>query len=192
MKLRIHLAGVGGQGTQTASRVLGEAAMRAGIPVLVSALHGMAQRGGAVTNQVILGSARSPVIDPGQADVVVGFEPIEAARSAALPRPGALVIVSRSCIVPYSLTASGGTYPDVEGILAPLRAIAGRMATIDACGLAARAGDARAVGPVMLGALAAAAVLPFSASDLRVTLSDLSLGSRRAVSLAAFDLGLRG
>ena len=189
MRLRVHFAGVGGQGTQTASRILGEAAMRSGVPALVSALHGMAQRGGAVTNQVILGAARSPVVDRGEADVLLGFEPIEAARSAPMARPGALVIASTSRIVPFSLTAAGGTYPELDALLAPLREIAGRFLAIDAAGLASRAGDLRAVGPVVLGALAASSVLPFDPAALRAALSDLSSDSRRAVNLAAYDLG---
>ena len=131
-KLRIHFAGVGGQGTQTASRILGEAALRADVPVLVAALHGMAQRGGAVSNQVIMGGVHSPVIEPGEADVFLGFEPIEAARYAALARPGAEVIVSTSPIVPYALTAAGGTYPELDKLLSPLRKLASKMHVLDA------------------------------------------------------------
>ncbi len=189
MKLRIHFAGVGGQGTQTASRVLGEAAIRAGVPVRVATLHGMAQRGGAVTNQVILGNVRSPVIEPGEADVLIGFEPIETARSTPLCGPGTIVVSSTSRIVPYTLTSMGGSYPDVDALLAPLEALASRSYRLDAAALAALAGNVKAVGPVMLGALAALDVLPFDAVLLRSVIEELSGEARHAVNAAAFDLG---
>lgn len=191
MKLRIHFTGVGGQGTQTASRVLGEAAIRSDVPVRVAALHGMAQRGGAVTNQVLLGDVLSPVIEPGEADVLMGFEPMEMARSSPLVRSGTLVIASTSRIVPYILTASGGTYPDVDSLLGPIEEITGSMHRLDAASLAAEAGNVKAVGPVMLGALSAFSVLPFDAALLRDTLGDLSGSKRRDVNLRAYDLGLR-
>ncbi len=191
MRLRIHFAGVGGQGTQTASRVLGEAAIRADVPVRVAALHGMAQRGGAVTNQVMLGSVRSPVIEPGEADVLMGFEPIETARSTPLCGPRTIVVSSTSRIVPYTLTSMGGSYPDVDALLAPLEKLAARSHRLDAAALAARAGNVKAVGPVMLGALAALGVLPFDSALLLGVIEDLSSGERRAVNVAAFDLGKR-
>jgi indolepyruvate ferredoxin oxidoreductase beta subunit len=190
VKLRIHFAGVGGQGTQTASRVLGEAAIQAGVPVLVAALHGMAQRGGAVTNQVLLGPIRSPVIEPAGADVLVGFEPMETARSTPLVRRGTIVVASTSRVVPYVLTARGGSYPPVEALLDPIEALTGTMYRLDAASLALRAGNVKAIGPVMLGALSALDVLPFAADLVRSTIAGLSAGARRDVDLAAFDLGL--
>jgi indolepyruvate ferredoxin oxidoreductase beta subunit len=192
VSLRIHFAGVGGQGTQTASRVLGEAAIRADVPVRVAALHGMAQRGGAVTNQVVLGDIRSPVIEPGEADVLMGFEPIETARSTPLVGPGTIVVASTSRIVPYVLTSMGGTYPDVETLLGPVEKLASRSHRLDAAALAAQAGNVKAVGPVMLGALAALDVLPFDSGLLRSVIGELSGEDRRAVNLAAYDLGKSG
>jgi len=189
VSLRIHFAGVGGQGTQTASRVLGEAAIRSDVPVRVAALHGMAQRGGAVTNQVLLGDVRSPVIEPGEADVLVGFEPMETARSSPLVGPDTIVIASTSRIVPYVLTSMGGTYPDVESLLGPVEKLAARTHRLDAAALAAQAGNVKAVGPVMLGALAALDLLPFDSALLRTVLEDLPDEARRAVNVAAFDLG---
>jgi indolepyruvate ferredoxin oxidoreductase beta subunit len=192
VKLRIHFAGVGGQGTQTASRVLGEAAIRADVPVRVAALHGMAQRGGSVTNQVMLGTVRSPVIESGEADVLLGFEPMETARSTALVGPGTIVVASTSRIVPYVLTSMGGSYPDVDTLLAPVEELAARSHRLDAAALAAQAGNVKAVGPVMLGALAALDVLPLDASLIRDVIDELSGEARRTVNLAAFDLGLAG
>lgn len=191
MRLRVHFAGVGGQGTQTASRILGEAALGRGLGVLVAALHGMAQRGGAVINQVLIGDVRSPLIEPGEADVLVGFEPMETARSTPFVGPSTIVISSTSRIVPYVLTAAGGSYPSIDDLLGPVERICARMHRIDAASLAAGAGNALAIGPVMLGALGGLGALPFEARHLRETLAGLSTGSRRDVDLKAFDLGLR-
>jgi indolepyruvate ferredoxin oxidoreductase beta subunit len=192
VRLRIHFAGVGGQGTQTASRVLGEAAIRADVPVRVAALHGMAQRGGSVTNQVMLGTVRSPVIEPGEADVLMGFEPMETARSTSLVGPRTIVVSSTSRIVPYVLTSMGGSYPDIDALLGPVEELAARSHRLDAAALAAQAGNVKAVGPVMLGVLAALDVLPLDSALLRDVLDELSGESRRTVNLAAFDLGLAG
>ena len=78
---KIHLAGVGGQGTIKVSSIIGEAAMKKGINVVMSELHGMAQRGGVVTTEVKIGDAHSPVIENGDADLIIGFEPAEILRS---------------------------------------------------------------------------------------------------------------
>jgi indolepyruvate ferredoxin oxidoreductase beta subunit len=155
----------------------------------VAALHGMAQRGGSVTNQVMLGHVMSPLIEPGEADVLLGFEPIETARSTPLVRQGTLVIASTSRVVPFVLTARGGSYPEVQDLLAPIEAIAGSMHRLDAAALAAEAGNIKAVGPVMLGALCAFDVLPFGEDLLRATLDDLSDPARRDVNLAGLELG---
>ena len=74
---RIVFVGVGGQGNLLASNLLGQAALDMGIPVVVSEIHGMAQRGGVVESAVLMGGAKSPIVSNGEADVVVSFEPLE-------------------------------------------------------------------------------------------------------------------
>jgi len=80
---RLVFVGVGGQGNLLASRLLGEASLAAGIPAVVSEIHGMAQRGGIVESAVIMGGATSPIVSNGEADVLVGFEPMETLRALA-------------------------------------------------------------------------------------------------------------
>jgi hypothetical protein len=75
---RLVIVAVGGQGNLLASSVLGEAAMRSGIPLHMSEIHGMAQRGGVVESSLVFGDARSTIISDGEADVLVGFEPVNA------------------------------------------------------------------------------------------------------------------
>lgn len=79
--LRIYIVGVGGQGNVLASKMIGEAALSMGVPVLMSETHGMAQRGGVVESTVVLGGAQSPTISDNCADILLAFEPIEAVRA---------------------------------------------------------------------------------------------------------------
>ena len=85
---RIVFVGVGGQGNLLASNLLGQAALAAGQHVVVSEIHGMAQRGGVVESAVILGDATSPIVSDGEADVVVSFEPVEALRNSQQGQQG--------------------------------------------------------------------------------------------------------
>ena len=189
--LRIHLAGVGGQGTLSSSGVLGEAAKRAGLNVLISALHGMAQRGGMVTNQVIIGDVRSPVIDPGTADVLVGFEPLETVRSLPFGREGCVVLMNTAAVPPFPLTITGKRCPDVETLLPAVCERASLVLTVDALELARKAGNPKAISAVMLGLIAGAGILPFPAEALKDTFLSLSPPSRAEVNARAFDLGLK-
>ena len=94
LNLRIFLTGVGGQGTLLASRLLGEAALAAGYSPLVSETHGMAQRGGVVVSTVVLGNLQSPLISSGEADILLGFEALEAFRALDRCHAGSLVIAN--------------------------------------------------------------------------------------------------
>lgn len=86
---RVIITAVGGQGNLLASKVLGEAALLSGIPVRMSEIHGMAQRGGVVESSIVFGDAESTVISDGEADLLVGFEPSETLRALknAIPTP---------------------------------------------------------------------------------------------------------
>ena len=78
---RLVFIGVGGQGNLLASRLLGEASLSVGIPAVVSEIHGMAQRGGIVESAVLMGDVTSPIVSNGEADVLIGFEPVETLRA---------------------------------------------------------------------------------------------------------------
>ena len=111
--LRIFLTGVGGQGTLLASRLLGEAALAAGYNPMVSETHGMAQRGGIVVSTVVLGDLQSPLISPGEADIVLGFEALEAFRALDRCHAKTLVIANTATMVPYPVAIGQARYPSV-------------------------------------------------------------------------------
>lgn len=142
---RILVAGVGGQGVLMVAAVLGDAALAAGVPVVLGQTHGMAQRGGSVRVPVILGSARSAFFSAGEADILLGLDPLEAARAAPWLRPGGLALVSVR-----GVPLRGA--PSTEALLAAIPGLV-RVQTP----------SARLAGPAVLGAFAAlSSLLPAS------------------------------
>ena len=149
----VLLCGVGGQGTVLAADLLARAAMAAGRVVKVSEIHGMAQRGGAVTTVVRFGDeVRSMVTDPGCADVVVSFETTEALRNLPVLKEGGRLLVADEAIKPLPVTTGKASMPQAaRERLASLGA-----ALIPATELAREAGTAKAGNVVLLGALSTA------------------------------------
>jgi len=188
---RVLLVGVGGQGVLTAGNVLGDAALAAGLPVMVGQLHGMSQRGGAVECALVLGPGRSAFIGAGDADVVVAFEPLEALRALPRTKPGATVIVSREPIVPLSISTTGGEYPSFDEIEARLRTVAGRVVAADPGALAGELGDARVASAVMVGVLVGAGVLPIDRQTVGVAVEQRSPKAMRELNRRAFERGVR-
>jgi indolepyruvate ferredoxin oxidoreductase beta subunit len=189
IRLRIFLTGVGGQGTLLASRVLGEAALEAGFSPLVSETHGMAQRGGIVVSTVVLGEVKSPIISPGEADVLLGFEALETFRALNYCHARSLVIANTAAIAPYPVATGQAKYPPVDRMLALLGEQVGGLLAFDAGAWAREAGSPLAVNMVLLGALAATAYLPFSQDDLRHILTTRTNPKFMEANLKAFQAG---
>lgn len=148
----IMIVGVGGQGTLLASRVLGHLCTGAGYDVKVSEVHGMSQRGGSVVTYVRFGDrVWSPVADVGEADYILAFERLEAARWLSCLRKDGRLIVNDRRTNPMPVITGAMAYP--EDIVEKLRALGARVTPLDALALAQRAGSARAVNVVLLGVL---------------------------------------
>ena len=155
MTKNILIAGVGGQGTVLASRVLGKLAADAGWDVKVSEVHGMARRGGSVLTYVRFGEeVASPLIEAGQADALLAFESLEALRYLHCVKPGGAVIASAQRILPMAVIAGKEAYP--EDIEARLSASGCKVTLVDALSLAREAGMARAANSVLIGVLSGA------------------------------------
>jgi indolepyruvate ferredoxin oxidoreductase beta subunit len=149
------IVGVGGQGTLLASRVLGNLALSEGLNVKVSEVHGMAQRGGSVVTHVRFssGEVASPLVEPGQADVILAFELLEGLRWADYLKEDGLLIVNRQKISPMPVITGAAAYPeDVEERLN--KKFKGAV-FIDALDLASQSGNGRTLNSVLMGALAA-------------------------------------
>jgi len=152
--VNIIIAGVGGQGTLLASRVIGNTAIQLGYDVKVSEVHGMSQRGGSVVTYVKFSDAKvaSPVITEGNADFVLAFESLEAYRMMGFVKPGGKLIASTQQINPMPVITGTATYP--ENIFCKLQAKGIDLITVDALSLAIAAGNQKAVNTVLIGVLA--------------------------------------
>lgn len=183
----IFLAGVGGQGTLLASEILCEAFLLSGFDVKKSEVHGMAQRGGAVTTHLRFGpKVRSPLIEPGTADLLIAFEKIEALRFAHFLRPGGAMVVNAQEIFPPSVATGQERYP--EDVERRLRAVTDRFFLVDALAAALSMREVRAVNMVMVGAASHFLPLPESAYEeaLAVRLPPKIV----AVNVQAFRAGM--
>lgn len=149
----VIIVGVGGQGTLLASRILGYAMMNEGFDVKVSEVHGMSQRGGSVVTYVRYGDqVDSPVIETGEADVVLAFEQLEAARFLPYLKVGGVLVTSTQRIDPMPVITGAAEYP--EGLLPAIRAKQVDLLEVDALALAEQAGSVKAVNVVLIGAMA--------------------------------------
>jgi len=186
---RIVFVGVGGQGNLLSSRVLGEAALLAGIPVNVSEVHGMAQRGGVVESAVVLGGPMSSIVSEGEADVLIGFEPSETLRALGKCSGETTVITNVTPLMPFTVTVGKGVYPNIKEALNLIQEKVKRLIAINADALAEQAGSAMAVNVVMLGALAQSKTVPVTADQLKEALKANLKPKLWDINLKAFDLG---
>ena len=155
----VMIVGVGGQGTLLASRVLGSAMLSQGVDVKVSEVHGMSQRGGSVVTYVRYGDkVYSPIIAQGEADVLLAFEALEAARYLPWLKPDGTVIVNTQQMDPMPVVTGVAEYP--KDILGQVQEQGVKMVALDALGMAEQAGSAKAVNVVLIGAMAKKLDLP--------------------------------
>jgi indolepyruvate ferredoxin oxidoreductase beta subunit len=151
--VNLLLAGVGGQGTILASKIICAALLDAGYDVKQAEIHGMAQRGGSVVTQIRFGSeVHSPLFGRGEAAALVAFERLEALRYLPQLAPGGTVIVNDQAILPVPVILGKQDYP--EEALAQLRHQAGELLVIEGRRIAEGLGNVKAVNVVLVGALA--------------------------------------
>ena len=155
----VMIVGVGGQGTLLASRVLGSAMVSQGVDVKVSEVHGMSQRGGSVVTYVRYGDkVYSPIIAQGEADVLLAFEALEAARYLPWLKPEGTVVVNTQQMDPMPVVTGVAEYP--KDILGKVREQGVKVVALDALGMAEEAGSSKAVNVVLIGAMAKKLDLP--------------------------------
>jgi indolepyruvate ferredoxin oxidoreductase beta subunit len=186
---RLVFVGVGGQGNLLASRLLGEAALAEGVPAVVSEIHGMAQRGGIVESAVLIGNVTSPIVSPGEADVLISFEPVETLRALGKCNKSSVIITNVHPLPPFTVAVGQGTYPDVDDMLALIRKKAGRVIALDGDAIAEEVGNPLALNMVMLGALIGSETIPITAEDMKKTISSSTKKAFLESNLAAFDRG---
>lgn len=189
MRYDILIAGVGGQGTILASRILAGASILRGEFARTGETIGMSQRGGCVVSNVRLGSKNvSPYIPMAQSDLLLGFELAEAARNIPRLKKSGAAIVNTQVIKPVSLSLGIGSY-DVDELRKYITSNCRKTVFVDGYSLAVKAGSARAVNIVLLGAACGADMLPFSRDELIQTIQNSVAKKYTDMNMRAFEYG---
>lgn len=183
--MNIMIVGVGGQGTLLASRILGNTVIAEGYDVKVSEVHGMSQRGGSVVTYVKFGDkVYSPIIDKGEADIILAFELLEAYRALPYLKKNGTIIVNNQMINPMPVIIGAMEYPkDIEKKISSVA----NMQSFDAVSLAKEAGNIKAVNVVLIGLMAKNTDIKYEkwVEVIKATVPQKLLD----VNLKAFDLG---
>lgn len=186
--VNILIAGVGGQGTVLASKILGEVAKSAGYDVKQSEIHGMSQRGGSVVTHVRYGQKiYSPLVAAGNADVIMAFEELEALRYLPYLKKDGLLIVNQQQMLPMPVIAGNAQYP--KDVIEEAGAMGAQVKASAASALALEQGDARAANVVLLGILSRYLEFPEERwlDAIRKTVKDKLVD----MNLRAFEAGRR-
>lgn len=187
-KLNFVLVGVGGQGTILASDVLAELGLRLGYDVKKAEVHGMSQRGGSVTSHLRWGPrVFSPIIPPGEADILVAFEKLEAARFIQLLKPDGLALVNDYAIEPLSVQTSGVPYPEDDDLRVRLSSVTEKSYWVKGFEIGETLGNPRSANVVLLGALSA--LLQFDVSAWNTVLEMRVPAKHLDLNLRAFAAG---
>ena len=182
----IMIVGVGGQGSLLASKLLGRMLLQKGYDIKVSEVHGMSQRGGSVVTYVRFGEkVYSPVIDTGEADFIVSFELLEAARWTEYLKPGGKIVVNTQQISPMPVITGAAAYP--ENLVEQMEAAGLDVDAVDALALAQQAGSAKAVNIVLMGHLSR--YFDFTESEWLDAIDSCVPGKFLELNKTAFRLG---
>lgn len=188
-KPRIFFTGVGGQGTLTATKLLAQAAMASGVETVAGEVHGMAQRGGVVESCLLLGGWRSPRLDFGEADIILGFEPLETLRSLPYLAEGGIIFSGLDPIPPLSVCLGSEQYPDIEEIKEEARLRADKIFFMPCVELGQKAGSMLSGNTALLGALCASGYLPFGLPELEKAIECFLPAKHQKSNLEAARLG---
>ncbi|MGD2187421.1 MAG: indolepyruvate ferredoxin oxidoreductase subunit beta [Desulfobacterales bacterium] len=186
---RLIIVAVGGQGNLLASKVLGEAAVLADIPVRMSEIHGMAQRGGVVESAVVFGDADSTIISDGEADVLLGFEPSETLRALNKCNAATVVITNTAPLPPFTVAIGKGAYPDLNEAQKLIRNKTAKLIAFDAQALAKQAGNIMSLNMVLLGSLIQTGTMPVSAENVKEAIRTSTKKAFVDINIKAFELG---
>ncbi len=188
--IRIMLTGVGGQGTLTATTLLAKTVLAEGLPVTSGEIHGMAQRGGVVESTVLIG-CKSPKIGLGEADVLLGFEPLETMRAMPYLRKGGLVLSSTEFLPPLSVAMGKQENPSLETVKEVVAQCTDKSFYLPCQTLGLEAGAVQAGNLALLGALTATDAVPVSLQTLAETIKSNLPAKIVDVNIKALELGVR-
>lgn len=188
-KLRICFTGVGGQGTLTATTMLAQAAMLENLEVVAGEVHGMAQRGGVVESVLLLGGWRSPRLSKGEADILLGFEPLETMRALPYLRQGGLVFSASDPLPPLVVSLGQAEYPSIATVAAACEKVARQCLFVPCRKLGLEAGAVQCGNTVLLAVLCASGTLPFGIDALANAIKYCLPEKLQSSNLKALQLG---
>jgi indolepyruvate ferredoxin oxidoreductase beta subunit len=186
---RLIIVAVGGQGNLLASKVLGEAALLADVPVRMSEIHGMAQRGGVVESAVVFGDAASTIISDAEADVLLGFEPSETLRALNKCNADTVVITNTAPLPPFTVAIGKGTYPDIQQLQELIRNKTAKLIAFDAQTLAKQAGNIMSLNMVLLGSLIQTGIMPVTPDNVKEAIRTSTKKAFVDINIKAFEMG---
>lgn len=181
----VLIVGIGGQGTILASNILGEACLIENRHILGAETHGMAQRGGSVESHIRIGGEFGPLITPGQADLIISFDLLEALRYSHYLKQGGKMVVNNHLVLPTSVFTQKLPAPTDAEIIAALKKY--QLCLLDADSLAVEAGSPLSQNVVMLGA--ASSALPLKPESLLEAVKRLVPKKTVEINIKAFELG---
>lgn len=190
MAFNIIITGIGGQEVVSAGTMIAEAALAEGLKVRSSDATGLAQRGGGVHSQIKIGEqVSSAILHTGTADVVLGFEPLEASRWAYMLRRDGVAIVNRNPVYPVTVKNGMLMYPGIEEQKKVFDIRGARSIWLDGHALTEKLGNMRVLNSLMIGFTAAKTMIPVSLDTLRRVIAEKVLIRTIEVNLKAFDMG---
>ena len=182
----VMIVGVGGQGSLLASRILGTVFMAQGYDVKVSEVHGMSQRDGSVVTYIKYGEkVYSPIVEQGEADYLLSFEQLEAARWLSYLKNDGTMIVSDQKIDPMPVITGAAEYP--ENVIGKLKGTGANIIDVDALKLATEAGSSKATNVVLIGVLST--IMPFPKEEWEKAIVQLVPPKFLEMNKKAFELG---
>jgi indolepyruvate ferredoxin oxidoreductase beta subunit len=187
--IRIHFAGVGGQGTLTATTLLSKTALNEGLEVVSGEIHGMAQRGGVMESTLLIGGWQSPVISHGEADVILGFEALETLRAILYLAKGGSILSITDFVPPPGVSTGREVCPPIEEIKKTVSGCAIHSWFVSCQELGVKAGSVQCANTVLLGALAATCLLPFGVDALKKAITRHLPAKLADMNVAAVDFG---
>ncbi len=189
-KYEISLVGVGGQGILTAAELLAKCAMLDGHNVRVGEIHGMAQRGGIVQSSVRIGKdVYGPIISEGMADLIIGFEPVEAMRGLSFASEKTIVLLNEHIVYPTVVSMGKAKYPDMDYIKSSIKKFTSKLYSFNAMDLALEAGAAITMNLVLLGAAFKIGNIGLNKESMESIITSTFPERFKKTNLKAFNLG---
>ncbi|MFW9925685.1 MAG: indolepyruvate oxidoreductase subunit beta [Candidatus Thorarchaeota archaeon] len=184
----ILVAGVGGQGNLVCGRIIAEATIMQGLRPVVGDTFGASRRGGSVLTHIRIGKQDwGPLIPHGMADVLLGFEPLEALRAATkYAGENTIAVVSKRPVIPSSVASGDQQYPKIDDIESELKELCKQVLLLDTEPVLMRLDSTRVLNSFMLGVLSTLDSIPLDPENLREAVSNI-LGSEKNLNI--FDEG---